>query len=303
MNSVFDMLRPRSMETGIGSAAMAEAVAFALKTILLPVDFDESNRAAAHQAQVLARYFKATVTLLHVTEVKDYLVSLPADALRVAQNRLEAFGADELRGVTANFVVSSGDPATRIVDFANHEDCDLILMPAHRHGPISRFHLGTVASQVLDRAKCPVWTVANSIWETNASAVRRVLCGVNFGPPTRNTIRWAASFANAFGAALSVMCVLPPEPPSDVPEWYLSEFNEGALPGLESRLKELLKDLRVEAEILIDEGDAATILTNTARSINADLVVVGRRSGEAGSGRDGNIEAIVRHAPCPVVCL
>ena len=176
-------------------------------------------------------------------------------------------------------------------------------MPTHRHGPMRRFLLGSITAQVLDRANCPVWTVANSTWP-GPDGLKRVLCGVNFSPPTRNTIRWAAWFAGAFGASLSVMCVLPPEPPSDVPEWFTSEWDEGALPGLDSRLRELLKELRVDAEILMDQGDAAAILTNTANATAADLIVLGRRSGKDGSGRlDSTVDAIVRHARCPVVSL
>ena len=110
------------MQTGVHSADLAETTGFGLESILLPVDFDESNCIAAHQARVLARRFKASVTLLHVTEMADHLVSLPAETERVAQSRLQTFGTEQLRGVHASSVLSSGDPAARIVEFANNED-------------------------------------------------------------------------------------------------------------------------------------------------------------------------------------
>ena len=235
------------------------------------------------------------MTLLHVSED-----STPS----ATRNRMEEFEADELRGVDVSPVITSGDPAARIVEFAEREGCDLIVMPTHGYGPVHRFVLGSVTAKVLESVKCPVWTVATSTWESSAAAVKHVLCGAYFDPSTSNTIRWAALFADAFGASLSVLSVLPPTPPNDVPESFVSDWNEGALPGLESRLKGLVQELGVKADILVDQGDTAMILLNVARSKKADLLVIVRRNGKSGQGRfGGNTYALIRHSPCPVVSV
>jgi nucleotide-binding universal stress UspA family protein len=284
-----------------------QAKAIGLRNILLPVDFNQSNLSAAGEARVLGKLFQATVTVLHVSEDSDFNHFEPDavdEPLRTLRNRLEAFGANELSGVTVSRVINSGDPAASIVAFSERENCDLIVMPAHGYGPARRFLLGSVTAKVLDRAKCPVWTVASSRWASTNDSVKHVVCAVSFDSSAANTVRWAAFFADVFGAPLSVLSVLPPKPPKDVPEWFVSEWNEGAFPGLESRLKRLVEELGVRAEILVDQGDPATALLNMARSKKADLLVNGRRYGKNGCGRlDGTTYAVVRHAPCPVVSI
>lgn len=284
-----------------------ETAAIGLRNILLPVDFNRSNITAAREARVLAKRFQATVTLLHVSVDSDFNRFSPDavdEPLRALRKRLDAFGADELSGIVTDRVITSGDPGVTIVELAEHEKCDLIVMPAHEYGPARRFLLGSVTAKVLDRANCPVWTVASSRWESNTKAVQHVLCGVNLDSLAANTIRWAAFFANAFSASLSVLSVLPPKPPNDVPEWFASEWDEGAFAGLESRLRRLLEESGVRAEMLVDQGDAATDLLHVAQSKNANLLVIGRRARKDGRGRlGGSTYAIVRHAPCPVVSV
>ena len=60
----------------------------------------------------------------------------------------------------------------------------------------------------------------------------------------------------------------------------------------------------VHAEILVDEGDAATILLGLARFKNADLLVMVRT--DRGGGHGGladNADAVDRHALCAVASV
>lgn len=284
---------------------MPKSECVGVRSILLPVDFNESNRRAARQARVLAKRFKVPVTLLHVRDGLELLSSSSEsvhEALCATRTRLQAFAADELGGVNVKQLVLSGFPATTIVDFANRQDCDLVVMPTHGYGPVRRFLLGSVTAQVLESARCPVWTVASSTWESNGNTLKQVLCSVELAPAAANVIRWAALFANAFGARLCVLSVLPTAPPQDVPEWFVPEWNQGALPGLESRVRRLVQELDVHAEILVDRGDPPTILLDVAHAQRADLLVTGRTMVKSGGGQIGDdTYGVVRHAPCPVL--
>lgn len=283
---------------------MPDTAAVHVGAILLPVDFDESNLRGARDARSLAQSFGARVVLLHVTE-RSHFHSSPDDELRnstVLRTRLEAFGTSQLAGIVVEPTIASGDPAVEIAECARLKECDLIVMPTHGYGSVRRLFLGSVARRVLGSATCPVWTVTSGASRSSASAIRRVLCGVNLGAAAAKIVRWAALFANTFSASLTVLSVLPPAPPSDVPDWYVSEWNEGALAGLESRLRALVQELGVRAEILVDQGDAATTLLDVTCSQGADLLVIGRETGKDNNERpDVSTYPIVRGAPCRVV--
>jgi nucleotide-binding universal stress UspA family protein len=52
-----------------------------------------------------------------------------------------------------------GEPATAIVEDAEKEGADLIVMGTHGRTGLSRLLMGSVAEAVVRRAKCPVLTV------------------------------------------------------------------------------------------------------------------------------------------------
>jgi nucleotide-binding universal stress UspA family protein len=53
----------------------------------------------------------------------------------------------------------SGDPAGSIVHLADKEGVDMIVMATHGRTGLSRLLMGSVAEEVVRKAKCPVLTV------------------------------------------------------------------------------------------------------------------------------------------------
>ena len=279
---------------------MPETPTFKLRTILLPVDFSQGNLSAARQAGIVARQFNATVILLHVNSLSPWSPLPENDS---PEERLEKFGVNELRDVALKRVITSGDPAKKVVECAQDADCDLILLPIHGEGPIRRFLFGSVTSKVLDSATCPVGTLPKSTEEeSKRTTVSRVLCAVNFTPQSSRALLWAAELANSFDAQLTAVYVLPENMPREVPEQYRRQWDEGALTVMEARLRKLVQESGVQAQIVVGQGETSTTLANIARVEKADLLVIGRKSGS--NGRLGrNVYAIVRHVSCPVVSV
>lgn len=58
--------------------------------------------------------------------------------------------------------VAMGSPATQIIDFANNNKNDLIVIGTHGTEHILPGHFGSTANSVIVRAKCDVLTVSNS---------------------------------------------------------------------------------------------------------------------------------------------
>jgi nucleotide-binding universal stress UspA family protein len=69
--------------------------------------------------------------------------------------------AQKLRGdgISVRIAVAFGRPAQEIVDFAEREDIDLIVMSTHGRSGMSRWILGSVADKVLRGTHLPVLLV------------------------------------------------------------------------------------------------------------------------------------------------
>ncbi len=286
-----------------------------MRSIILPVDFSSASSAAVQRVKAIAKYSSSTVTLVHVIEpvaILPLTISVPGtDGMLSAytakqQERLEAFGLNELGGVPEKRVVCSGEPAKKIVEWADREDADLILMPTHGYGPVRLFLLGSVTAAVLDEAKCPVWTGVHVADETTPGILhmREVICGFNFDPQSIRALQWASAFANKLGASLTAIYAFPGTPPSNYPERYAAEWEQDAPSGIESRIRGFARDSDIEAEIFVIEGDAPSVLADAAKTRQAGLLVIGRSWPRVATRRLGpDAYNIIRHAPCPVVSV
>jgi nucleotide-binding universal stress UspA family protein len=145
---------------------------FNISKILVPVDFSECSRAALSHALSLAEQHGATIEALHVAEVPSLrgelrvatesgTTSFREYALGAAQIELAGFlsGLSSAERARISSRVEVGRPRERILDRAEHERYDLIVMGTH--GRTGRAHLlaGSVAESVVRSAPCPVLTV------------------------------------------------------------------------------------------------------------------------------------------------
>ena len=167
---------------------------FSLAKIVLPVDFSERSLGAARYVEVLAGRFGSEVILLHVLPPPHYEFSAlevggtmlnELFAARSAQLRseLDAFQEPELAHIRTRRLLLEGDPAKKIVEFAQNEKAGVIVMPTHGYGPFRRFILGSVTAKVLHDADCPVWTGVHLEQAPEVSAIRfdRILAGLDLG--------------------------------------------------------------------------------------------------------------------------
>ena len=289
-----------------------------LERILVPVDFSDSAATAVKHAAALARHFHSQVTLLHVNEFQViHSLSGPlgfgvtsweavrTEHLAARHKQLEQFAAKELTGVRVRRILCCGDPAKIIVDRARDEASDLILMPTRGGGLFRRFLLGSVAAKVLHDAEAPVWTGAHMDGASTElpTHIRRVVCAVNFGPQSGAAIRWAANFAAEFGARLSVIHAVLENPPN-LPDRYAFQWHAEAHSGAEERLRMLLLDLGVHADVqVVADGDVPNAIATALHQEPAGLLVIGRHCDEGGKRLGSDSYGIICHAPCAVVSV
>ncbi len=77
--------------------------------------------------------------------------------------RLEEWRHDAERHahVPVRAVVRVGDPASEIVEWADEEGCDLVVVGTHGRSGIPRLILGSVAERVVRQAHVPVLVARN----------------------------------------------------------------------------------------------------------------------------------------------
>jgi universal stress protein A len=153
-------------------------VPFPFRSILVPVDFDDSSKAALDLAKQLAAAGDATLHLLHVIAI----VLAPGEAPSIVATRvdevkaaLEKIAGDQLGGVRHQVHTRSGDTARGIVETAGDLHTDLIVMPTHGRRGLPHFFLGSVAERVVREAPCPVLTVRPSAIAEKESIVGKVM--------------------------------------------------------------------------------------------------------------------------------
>jgi nucleotide-binding universal stress UspA family protein len=259
-----------------------------IKRILLPVDIPIVSLGVIHQAATLARHFNSEILMLHVVTALSHAAGVPENSgelagwdmlaviLREAQKQQDQPLGPELDDLTIRRMVVKGDPAQTIVQTAEEEKADLIMMPSHG-STFDEFLLGSVTGKVLHRTECPVWTGAHVEGSpVQKFAIRNILCAVDLGPRSDKAVSWAAPMASEFGARLTLAHVT-----YGVELWgpgglYVDEkWKEELLGDASQRIAKLQKDTGIKADVFIGSGDVPKALSQAAKQTKADLLVTG----------------------------
>jgi len=140
------------------------------KRILVATDLTPASRSAVSEAVELAKENEAELMIAHVCQTPS-ISQASAIAPRVydewsrnvkeaAQEQLQPI-LEEARkeGIHAAALVLFGEPYEAIVEAAQKNNADLVILGTHGRKGVSRFFLGSVASRVISTAPCPVMTV------------------------------------------------------------------------------------------------------------------------------------------------
>ena len=131
-----------------------------IKKICLPVDFPNTSLRVIHQAAALAHHFCSEIVMLHVVTAQSHVAGVPegsselanwdmlAEIIRRAQKNRDLTLESELNGLAIHRIFANGDPAQAIVETAQQEKIDLIMMPSHGY-TFNHFLLGSVTAKVL----------------------------------------------------------------------------------------------------------------------------------------------------------
>jgi nucleotide-binding universal stress UspA family protein len=155
------------------SAALSlrqENMTMEIRRILAPTDFSELSKQGLKSALELAGVFGAKLLLLHVVEPPSYPVEgiLPSHMGATLLDDLERQASNELAQMLFDTQGSKVDVARRVVvgipyrkvvEVAEEEKSDLIVMTTHGRTGLSHLVMGSVAEKIVRTAPCPVLTI------------------------------------------------------------------------------------------------------------------------------------------------
>jgi universal stress protein A len=133
-----------------------------LKTILAPTDLSDLSANGVRYACQLARDMGAALIIFNVV-VLDESNAVNKREIEQHKKRLEEFVAEKVAdagvGLKVRQMVDAGQPFGAIVDCAEKEGVDLIVMSSHGRSGLSRMLIGSVTDKILRGGSCPVLVV------------------------------------------------------------------------------------------------------------------------------------------------
>lgn len=140
--------------------------------ILVPLDGSVLSEGAIPPALEVARRFEATVVLFRTSVLPEHLMVSPVPVspatyaeieesiLETTREYLEATKARFAdSGVPLETAQASGEAAREILELAQSQGFDLIVMSTHGRSGFQRWLFGSVAEKVMRHAPCPVLAI------------------------------------------------------------------------------------------------------------------------------------------------
>lgn len=137
-------------------------------TILFPTDGGPAASHVASHVADLAERFDAAVHVLSVADTRNRFEGptggVGATAWEEAQQERAQGAVDEAAGALPESLnvtrrVESGLPAGEIIDYADAEGVDLIVMGTHGRTGVDHYLIGSIAERVVRNSPVPVLTV------------------------------------------------------------------------------------------------------------------------------------------------
>ncbi len=291
-----------------------------IRKILYPTDFSRCAKHGLTYAVRLAEHFGAELQLFHAILLHGDDPYNPAyhfpdrDEIHrrvkeVADSEMGLLVEDQSTQLTIRQVQRRGIYAgPLILEYAQEHDIDLIIMGTHGHRGPAHLLLGSVADEVVRRARCPVLTLRELTEPRALAAPQSILVPVDFSDHSRRSVALARDLAQRYGARLQLLHV---NEPINFPEFY-----DLAVPSpgeeLERRSLEALHELmaavggpEVPFEVHAAVGRPAIEIAAFADQQASDLVVIATH-GLTGIQRlvmGSTAEKVVRVCASPVLSV
>jgi nucleotide-binding universal stress UspA family protein len=264
-----------------------------LHRLLVPLDGSEPAEAALPMVAFLARQAGAQVILLHVVEQHapatvhgHHHITGAAEAesyLADVQRRCFPPEVSVVRHVHRR---ETGDVAHSLADHADELESDLVIMLAHGPTSVRRWWSGTLAQQVVRQNAAPILLLHPGPDGKILVPLRQLLVPLDGRPEHESGLPLAVELARLSSAPIRLLMVVPSPGDLHGPDAATGQFLPTAtremLETLESEgaqyLEQQLQHLQAEgvtASAAVARGEPASVISEMARTLKADLIVLG----------------------------
>ncbi len=145
-----------------------------ISKVLVPIDFSDYSKNALKYAVNFVRHFQAQLYLVYVVEPVIYppdfsmgQIAIPSVDLEMDKRAIDELnklaGHEIPAGIKVKSIVKTGKPFVEIIEIAEEEDIDLIIIATHGHTGMEHILFGSTAEKVVRKAPCPVLTLREPI--------------------------------------------------------------------------------------------------------------------------------------------
>jgi nucleotide-binding universal stress UspA family protein len=286
---------------------------FPTQQIMVAADRSEPAGWALSAAAKLAGQFDCDQNVVYVapplTANEPEVVRLMEESrmarLETDQRLIDNLPAQPAEGRQVRRLQRRGVAADEILGADRQTQPDLLVIGTHgRHG-LKRLLLGSVATEVVRHATCPVLCLSHMPADVLG---RRIVLGVDFDEASHAAARWAGELALQIGGKVLLVHAVPP--PALVQPGY-GLVSEDLIQRHHRLARHLLSEFKAmlppecDVEVQLTDGPAGLMLVEAAKGWRADLLVVGHtvstvlKRALLGS----TTETVLRRAECPVLCV
>ena len=276
------------------------------RKILVAYDGSPSARNALSLASQLAREDKSWIKvlavvppyqgdleLIGVSDIKEAIAGPGQEMLAEARNLADREGISILTNL------EQGEPYEQIVQVAEEENCDLIIMGRRGKNKMERELMGSVTARVIGHTGKDVLVTP----ETGKLSWENILLATDGSTCCDNALARALEIAQERKVKLNAVSVVYTND-----EFYavgqdvMKELYQGADKVLD-KVKKWGGDLGVQTELFVRDGEPHQAITTMAAEISATLIIMGSH-GRKGLTRFlmGSVtERVIGYANCPVL--
>jgi universal stress protein E len=278
-----------------------------LEKILIPIDVNTDTKELMNATIKLANSYQSEIMLLYVVpdnELKDPIKDIVIKSVTESLNEIKEILISNKVTVREPIIVF-GNIVDTIVQKANSEKVNLLLIGSSEKNKNAKFKLGIIAEQIIRNSDVPVWLV-NSNHKTSFS---NILCPVDFSEPSRRALYNAILLARKFKSALSILTVY--EPLVYVSKRLnidLEAENAIRLKRVKNEMKTFIKEFDldgVDHKIEVKSGKVDEKILKAIKKQHIGLLIMGT-NGRTGLSRFfmGSVtEKVIREMPCSFITI